>query len=395
MPEKKTPRNKKNTRKLVILKLMRSMMLIIPVITLFYVDHWLTMSQIMLLQSIFSISLFSLEIPTGYISDRFGRRQSITIWYSVLVIWFVAYWLGDGFWSFAMAEIVLAFGYACISGSDSALLYDTVCQWGKPEVAKKREWRLSFAGDIAWVMAGVVWGFVGAYYGMDILWLISAWIVAAGLPLARSLEEVRHPSHQETHYHIFHDAGKIIQTFRSKPKILWLILYTGIIAYATYSLVWSQQQWMLQLGAPVAWFGVLWGIARMFVAGWGLWAHRYDEYLGRGNGLIMLLVWVIVGFILMAVGVHWIIAFAWLCVAFSMRWVQSSLSSYYINTEIDSSLRATTLSSMSMIHRIIFAVVLPLQWWIGDHYGLQTMFVIMIGVFVVTGGLVQWKLYQT
>gem|GEM_PF-4609166 len=39
MPEKKTPRNKKNTRKLVILKLMRSMMLIIPVITLFYVDH--------------------------------------------------------------------------------------------------------------------------------------------------------------------------------------------------------------------------------------------------------------------------------------------------------------------------------------------------------------------
>gem|GEM_PF-6490572 len=85
--------------------------------------------------------------------------------------------------------------------------------------------------------------------------------------MARSLEEVRHPSHQETHYHIFHDAGKIIQTFRSKPKILWLILYTGIIAYATYSLVWSQQQWMLQLGAPVAWFGVLWGIARMFVAG--------------------------------------------------------------------------------------------------------------------------------
>lgn len=393
--KKKTPRNKKNTRKIVILKLLRSMSLIVPVITLFYAEHWLSLSQIMLLQSIFSVALFSLEIPTGYISDRFGRKQSMIIWYTVVAVWFLSYWIGSNFWQFAIAEIILAFGYACISGSDSALLYDTVCQGGKPEVAKKREWRLWFAGDIAGVIAGVVWGFVGAMYWMNILWLISALIVVAWVPIARSLEEVRHPSHQETHYHIFHDAGKIIQTFHHKPKILRLILYTGIIAYATYSLVWSQQQRMAQLGAPIARFGVLRGIARIFVAWGGLWAHRYDEYLGRTNGLIIMLIGIVVGFSFIAVGTHWLIAFTWLCIAFWVRGVQSSLSSYYINTEIDSSLRATTLSSMSMIHRIIFAVVLPLQGWIGDHYGLQMMFIIMIGVFIVTWSLAQWKLHRS
>ena len=81
----KTPWNKKNTRKLVILKLMRSMSLIVPVIALFYTQHGLSLTQIMLLQSIFSVALFSLEIPTGYISDRFGRKHSIAIGYSIVV----------------------------------------------------------------------------------------------------------------------------------------------------------------------------------------------------------------------------------------------------------------------------------------------------------------------
>lgn len=93
---------------------------------------------------------------------------------------------------------------------------------------------------------------------MDILWLISAAIIGAGLPLARSLEEVRHPSHADQTYHILNDSKQVISVFRRNPYILWLVLYTGIIAYSTYSLVWSQQQWLEQLGAPIAWFGVLW-----------------------------------------------------------------------------------------------------------------------------------------
>lgn len=395
MPTKKTPWNKKNTRKLVILKLMRSMSLIVPVIALFYTQHGLSLIQIMLLQSIFSVALFSLEIPTGYISDRFGRKHSIAIGYSILVVGYLAYRLGDNFITFALAEIILACGYACISGSDSALLYDTLVQWGKPEAAKKREWRLWFAWDAAWVIAGIIWWWIGAYYGMDLLWLMSAMIVWAGLPLVWSLEEVRHPSHQDKTYHILNDSKQVIWVFRDNPYILWLVLYTGVIAYATYSLVRSQQQRLEQLGAPIARFWVLRWLARVFVAWGGVLSHHYDEYFGRDRGLFLFLAAIIFSFVLLSRGTHWLIAFLGICIAFGVRWIQSTLSSYYVNQQIDSSLRATTLSSMSMIHRIIFAVALPLQWWIWDYFWLQWMFIIMIGVFVMLWGLVQWKLYQS
>ena len=52
-----------------------------------------------------------------------------------------------------MAELFLACALACISGSDSALLYDTLKSAGKEELAKKREGRLDFATSIAGVIS--------------------------------------------------------------------------------------------------------------------------------------------------------------------------------------------------------------------------------------------------
>jgi MFS family permease len=395
MSKKKTPWNKKNTRKLVILKLLRNMMLIIPVITLFYTEAGLSLTQIMLLQSIYSMALFALEVPTWYISDRYGRKHSIAIGYTIVMLWYLTYRWSNGFGAFVIAEIILAFGAACISGSDSALLYDTLKQWGKAEAAKKWEWRMSFAGDAAGIVAGIIGWLIGAYYGMDMLWLMSAMILWAGLPLAWSLEEVRHPSHADQTYHILNDSKQVISVFHRNPYIFWLVLYTWVIAYSTYSLVRSQQQRLEHLGAPVARFGILRWVARVFVAWWGILSHHYDEYFGRDWWLLLFLWWIIAGFVLLSLGTHWLIAFLGICIAFGVRGLQSWLSTVYVNQQIDGSLRATTLSSMSMIHRIIFAVALPLQWWIWDYFWLQTMFVVMIGVFLIIWGFIQWKLYQT
>ena len=57
---------KHNIRKLYVFRALKSCMLIMPIITIFFQDNGLTLSQIFLLQSIFSIVLFGFEVPTGY-----------------------------------------------------------------------------------------------------------------------------------------------------------------------------------------------------------------------------------------------------------------------------------------------------------------------------------------
>lgn len=389
MIEQKPPpsRRQKNTWKLTVLKLARNMLLITPVIALYFTSHGLSLTQITLLQSIFSIAYFSLEIPTGYISDRYGRKTSIIVGTIIGVIGYLFYWIGTDFWSFALAEIILALGRTCISGSDSALLYDTLKQAGKEKAAKKREGRINFAGDLAWVISWAIAWFIWFHYGFDILRLLTAGIVWVTIPIAFSLEEIHSADRANTVYNARKDITQIWKTLQTQPRILWLIIYTGVISYATYSLVWSQQQWLEQLWAPVAWFWVIRWIVRMSVAWAWLSAHRYDERLWHLRSLGWLLIGILIGFAIIASWLHRWVALVGLCIAYAMRWLQQPLTSYYLNQQISSSLRATTLSVMTMVHRMIYAAILPLQGRLGDYIWLQTMFIVMIVVFAFVGGL--------
>jgi MFS family permease len=255
------------------------MLLIIPVIALYFTEYWLTLTQITLLQSIFSIAYFLLEIPTWYIADRYGRKTSIIVWTIIIVLSYMLYWAWSNFRSFAIAEIIMAVGLTCISWSDSALLYDTLKKAGKEKAAKKREWRLHFAWDIAGVLSWAVAWFIWFYYWFNVLRLISAIIVWITIPIAFSLEEINQKKETNKVFNTRKDFSEIVTTLKTQPRILWLILYTWIIWYATYSLVRSQQQWLEELGAPIAWFWVIWWILRMSVAWAWLWAHKYDERL--------------------------------------------------------------------------------------------------------------------
>ncbi len=62
---------------LYIIKLSKWLMLIMPIVALFYNDNGLTDFDIFLLQAIYSISVAFLEIPSGYMADIVGRKKSL------------------------------------------------------------------------------------------------------------------------------------------------------------------------------------------------------------------------------------------------------------------------------------------------------------------------------
>ena len=49
--------------------------LIMPIIVLFYEENGLGLKDIFLLKSVYSIVLVSLDIPTGYLADAWGRKN--------------------------------------------------------------------------------------------------------------------------------------------------------------------------------------------------------------------------------------------------------------------------------------------------------------------------------
>ena len=98
----------------------------IPVIVLFWQNNGLTLTEVMILQSIFAVIVAALEIPTGYFADIYGRKPTLVLSGISIFIAILAYSLGHNFAQFLIAEVFFALGVSLASGTSSAFIYDTL-----------------------------------------------------------------------------------------------------------------------------------------------------------------------------------------------------------------------------------------------------------------------------
>ena len=68
-----------NILKLYLHRAIGYFLVIMPIITIFYQKNGLSMQDIFMIQSVFSISLVLFEIPTGYFSDVYGRKGTMIL----------------------------------------------------------------------------------------------------------------------------------------------------------------------------------------------------------------------------------------------------------------------------------------------------------------------------
>ncbi|MGL4227676.1 MAG: MFS transporter, partial [Tannerellaceae bacterium] len=68
---------KQNILALYAIKLSKWFSLVMPVIVLFYEKNGLTLQNIFMLKSVYSIAAVALEIPSGYLADVWGKKKCL------------------------------------------------------------------------------------------------------------------------------------------------------------------------------------------------------------------------------------------------------------------------------------------------------------------------------
>lgn len=157
---------------------------------LFFQDR-LSAAEAILLYAIYDVGTTLLEVPSGYLSDRVGRRATLILSALAGLGGAALLSVGDSFAVFAAAQVLLGAAGAFASGTDSALLYESLADQGREgeiERHEMRAWRFSFASLAVSAVGG------GAMYlALDTLPFLAGMLSAgAAVVLALRFDEPRH-----------------------------------------------------------------------------------------------------------------------------------------------------------------------------------------------------------
>lgn len=374
-----------NIVKIYILQALRWFMLIIPVLVLFFQENGLTMQQVFWLQAAFSVLIVVSEIPSGYCSDVLGRRRTMILGTVLGALGFGLYCFADSFIEFLVVEMILGLGASCISGTDSALLYDTLLQTGRENEYISREGQLLSIGNFAEGTASVIGGLLATISLRTPLYVEAALMVLA-LPVAFSLVEPQRQAYKASQGNLRAMAEIVRFALHGNSEVKWLILYSAVVGASTLTMVWFIQPYLKLAGLPVVLFGVVWAALQYAVGFFSLSAHTVERKAGRRTVVLSLVFLSVAGYILLGL-FQSLWAAGFLLLFYFVRGIGNPVFNGYINALISSDKRATVLSVRQMTGRLIFAVVGPFLGWVSDTFSLSTaMFSSAIIFFLLGAG---------
>lgn len=372
-----------NLWKLNLINAIGSFMLIMPVIVLFFRENGLTMSQILLLQSLFSAAVILLEIPSGYYADIFGRKKSIILGSCLALLGYAVYSLSYGFWGFLVAELILGFGTSFMSGADSAMIYDSLMDLGRENEYQKIQGKYTSIQLISEGSASVIGGLL-ALISLRFPLYCETIVLLAAIPLAMSLSEPQRREFKKEGNGIRSLLKLIKYSLHDHAEIKWLIIYSSVVSASTLTMAWFIQPYLSNTGIPLVYFGIIWA-ALLFFSSFLSWqAHRVEKIMGRKFALMSMIFLPAVGYLLLSFAwVHW--SFLFLFLFYFARGINNPITADYVNRLISSDMRATILSVKNFIGRVIFAAIGPIVGWANDIYSLKDALLFSGGIFFFFG----------
>ena len=336
----------------------------LPIFFLYFLEH-LSFADAITLGALYYFSVFLLEVPSGYLSDRFGRKRILVAATVLFMCAYGLFLLADTFLSFAIAQVFLAAGIAFQSGSDTALLIGSLKALGRESEYARREARAHRFAMTALALSCVIGGALGTvslslpYVASLLLALVSFFLaIAFHEPLSAAPETVGTVNQQ------LRQIGRLLRDRR----LLWIMMFY-VIAYSLQHIPYEFVQPYIKLLITDVWTLIESVQASPWIAGiiigssmfGGALAATISMQLYGKLGLVRLcLLGVLIQTLIIAclgLVLHPVILLVIVFRNFAMSMTHAPMLSAMAPLVPDAQ-RATYLSAQSLFGRLGFAVVL-------------------------------------
>lgn len=346
----------------------------------------LNLIEIGLLESIFHITGIIFEIPTGAFADLLGRKRTIILGRVAFLISCTIMLLADSFLGFAIAFIIQAFSYNLNSGSEEALLYDTLKQIKSEDKYTKISGRISLIIEISQGLAVFIGGVLAEKsYTLSYIMAILVGLCALAVAFAfREVDVIKENNDVSVIKH-FKECKAILKG--NKLVIKFLMYYPIVFAISTTTYFYGQRIFS-DLGLSKINISIIFLINGAVSAIGALLSERFEKKLSERNYVLIPLsmAGAIIGFAISS-GI----------LAMAMFWISSFfVASLYpiaynkLNGMIPSKQRATILSVDSMVNSLSMIIIFPVVGCIGEYLSLK-IGLLIIALIVVMLSLIEIK----
>ena len=132
----------------------------LPAIVLHLIDL-VGLADALRLQAVYYVAVVVFEVPSGWLSDRFGRVITMRIAAVAWIAAHAAFLSSSSIEALAAGQILLALGYACVSGTDSNLHLDTLEALGRADEFAASEATVRRRMLISMAVASLLGGLLG------------------------------------------------------------------------------------------------------------------------------------------------------------------------------------------------------------------------------------------
>lgn len=362
---------KHNIIKMYFLKGVLWFMLSMPIIILFFKENGLSLTEIMTLQGAYSLTVALFEVPSGYLADLFGRKACIVFSTIFSFVGFLFFCFFSGFYYFLIAQILVGFAGSLISGSDSALIYDTLLQTNNKDDYAKIEGRNYAIGNFSEATAGIFGGFLAVSSIYLPVYVQTAFIFLS-IPIAFTLVEPEIKNITSSKNSLQSIFILVKSTLFESSKLRWLIVYSSAMGVATLSMAWFSQPFFIAIDLPLVLFGIFWALLNFSS---GISSYNSHYFSNKFNyksliyfSVIMSLSFFLLGFSIISYGLFFIF------IIYFLRGIVTPILRNEINKITSSNIRATVLSVRSFIIRVSFAILAPVLGFIAEHNSLSITF---------------------
>jgi len=364
-------RIERNLKLIEFIQITQSMVFVASVLVPYFQFRGLELSQILMLQSVFAIVSVLFELPSGYFSDKLGRKKTLNIAYFALSVAVFIFYNGSSFAILAFAEVAFAFGYALVSGTVSALLYESLDELGEVNKYSKIFGSNNHKALITIAISSIVGGLVAHFISLSATVVLTLIAFSISFILSLFLIEVK-----EINKRGVRDDIKEFKAIFTNKEIIKIATFISMIFAFNQVAFWYYQPYFKAVGVELLYFGFIFASFQIVASIGSKYAHRVQKRFTSKE--IFKIISVVIVFSLFGMGFSFslfgllFVYLQQLVRGFFMVFANSS-----VQANASSELRASTLSLITLAKKLSFGLNLILFAQITKVVSLQVGLYIM------------------